>query len=268
MRQVPLSRVAFAIVMIAVGLWGFAVSSFVAIWAPGIQPAGLRAPMAFACSLVSTAAGGGLLWRGSARLASRVLLGLLLIWLIWCKGPPLIHAPTELASWESLGETLVMVAAAWALAAGLDGNAPNDRTSGPLAQFGPRILYGLALIAFGAAHFGYPALTASLVPMWLPQHLAWVYLTGAAFVAAGLALVVGRLVRPAAVLSALQMLLFGVLVWLPRIAAGAHDADTLNEAGISFALAASGWVIATALTGRGALKTRLTSTDIKNGGSS
>jgi hypothetical protein len=47
------------------------------------------------------------------------------------------------------------------------------------------------------------------------------------------------------------MALFGVSVWLPKIVVGARDPDTLNEAAISFVLAASGWVIATSLVRRG-----------------
>jgi uncharacterized membrane protein len=112
---------------------------------------------------------------------------------------------------------------------------------------GPGIVYGLALIAFGAAHLGYPTLTSSLVPAWLPWHLTWVYLTAATYIAAGIALILGPHARPAAALSALQMALFGLLVWLPRIALAPRDSDTLNETAISFVLAASGWVIASAI---------------------
>jgi len=48
----------------------------------------------------------------------------------------------------------------------------------------------------------------------------------------------------------MQMALFGLLVWLPRIVLGSRDADTLNEAAISFMLAASGWVMATVIARR------------------
>lgn len=246
------SRAAFAIVMIAVGLWGFVHSGFVAIWAPGIQQTGLRGPAAFVCSAISTFAGAGLLWSRSAYSASRILLAWLVVWLVWCKGIALIHAPAAPASWESAGETAVIIAATWTLASDLDWS----EATGPVARSGPRILYGLALIAFGVAHFGYPGLTASLVPAWLPWHLAWVYLTGTTYVAAGTALVTNRFARPAAILSALQMALFGALVWVPKIADGARDADTLNEAAISFALAVSGWVIATAVSRQAGEKER------------
>lgn len=230
--RIPLSKVAFGALFVAIGVWGFVQGGFVAVWAPGIQPAGLRPVMAILCALVSVLAGAGLLWRRSAPVAARALLAFLVLWLAWCKGVALVHAPAEPASWESLGETAALLAAAWALASGLQG---------------PRIVYGLSLIAFGAGHFGYPTMTASLVPAWLPWHLAWVYLTGAAYVAAGVALIIDRLALPAGALSALQMALFGILVWLAKIAAGAHDPDTLNETAISFALAVSGWVVASTL---------------------
>ena len=247
MLRIPPSRVAFALVMIGVAIWGFADGGFVGVWAPGIRPASVRPAVAACCSLISIAAGAGMLWQPTARQAGLVLLGWLVLWLFWCKGPPLVHSPGDPAAWESAGETVVLIAAAWALAEAADLRVPSREA---IATFGPRILYGLALIAFGISHFGYASLTASLVPAWLPSHLFWVYLTGTTYVAAGIALVAGRFVRTAAVLSTLQMALFEVLVWLPKIASGARDADTLSETVISFALAASGWVIATAASRR------------------
>jgi uncharacterized membrane protein len=235
--------------MIGTGIWGFADAGFVGVWTPGIRPVSFGPAIAAWCSLISIAAGAGLVWRPAARKAGFALLAWLALWLLWSKGPPLVHAPADPAAWESAGETVVLIAAAWALADANDGYFLN-RSRGPTATSGPRILYGLALIAFGISHFGYSSLTASLVPAWLPSHLFWVYLTGTTYLAAGVALVAGRFTRTAAILSALQMALFGVLVWLPKIARGAQDADTLNETAISFALAAGGWVIATAAARR------------------
>ena len=228
--------------LIMIGIWGFLQNRFVAIWAPGIQPAELQAPMVVVCSLVSVVCGCGLLMERHALLSMRLLLAFLLLWLIWCKGVAIAGAPKVIASWESLGETAVVASASWALAA-WPGSAPTDRRRDRIGKLGPRIPYGLALIAFGISHLAYISLTASLVPSWLGSPTAWVYLTGATYIAGGIALAADRLSRPAAALSALQMALFGILVWLPRIAAGAKDADTLNETAISFALAISGWVM-------------------------
>lgn len=202
--------------------------------------------MIIVCSLISLGAGCGLLLPRYALMAARLLFAFLLIWLVWCKGVALAHAPKEIGSWESLGETAVVASASWVLAA-LPTREPPDRRNHWTGMLGPRILYGLSLIAFGISHLAYISLTASLVPSWLGSPIAWVYLTAITYVAAGIALVANRLSRPAAALSALQMLLFSLLVWLPRIAAGAKDADTLNETALSFALAISGWVVWTAI---------------------
>ena len=121
------SRVAFAILIILIGLWGLVELGFVAIWAPGVGPPVLREPIALSCSLVSIVTGVGLLWPRFKLIAAGILFAFLCLWLLWAKALPLARAPTVLVSWESLGETAVVLSAASALTAGRPVDRPGPR---------------------------------------------------------------------------------------------------------------------------------------------
>ena len=54
---------------------------------------------------------------------------------------------------------------------------------------------------FRRAHFIFLKQTVVLVPGWLPWPIAWAYLTGVTFIAAGVAMLIGVFARLAAALS-------------------------------------------------------------------
>jgi uncharacterized membrane protein len=107
-----------------------------------------------------------------------------------------------------------------------------------------RLLLGLAMCTFGVAHFSYIAQTAALVPKWLPAHVILVYFTGAVFVTSGAALILGVAARIFTILVVVQMGLFTILVWLPKIFANFHDMQAVSEFLDSAALTAAAMVIA------------------------
>lgn len=232
MRINGLGHAAFAAAMIWTGLHGLVVGDFVQLWQPVPEWVPLRGPLAYLCAIVSLGCGLGLLWQRSAPVASRVLLASLLVWLLVLRLPNLFYeTPLVLVAW-TCGATAVMVAGAWVLATGGRGLRI------------ARALYGLSLIPFGLAHFMYLDATTVLIPAWLPWPVAWAYFTGGAFMAAGLATTFGVLGRLAASLSTLQMGLFGLIVWVPRLLAGTVTDFQRGEAIMGFVLTAGGWVVA------------------------
>jgi uncharacterized membrane protein YphA (DoxX/SURF4 family) len=85
--------------------------------------------------------------------------------------------------------------------------------------------------------------TVSLIPYWLPSHLFWAYFTGCAFIAAGLATLIGFWARLAVTLSAFQIALFLFLVWIPIVAAGSKDPFQWSETILNAALLAGACVM-------------------------
>jgi uncharacterized membrane protein len=229
-RTASVGHVAFAATLIALGVLGLLKGDFFAVWDPVPKDVPAREALAYLCAVVSLACGIGLLWQRTTFLAARVLFVYLLLWLLLFRVPVVFRAPTVEVSWEGCGETAVLVAGA-----------------GILCAWGkriPRVLYGLALIPLGLAHLVYVKETATLVPSWLPSHVAWAYFTGCAYIAAGVGVIVGLYARLAAALSALQMGMFTLLVWVPIVAAGPKDAFQWSESFLSWALTAAAWVVA------------------------
>jgi uncharacterized membrane protein len=242
MRIARAGHALFAATLVGLGLWGLIGGGFAPIWEPVPKGWPARDALVWLSALVALGAGLGLAWRRTAAAAAGVLAVVLLVWMLAFKAPAIFAAPGQAAAWESCGETAVLAAAAWALFAT---EAQRHRLlAGATGAELARRLYGLAMIAFGAAHLAYVKETAALVPAWLPGHVVWVWLTGLAYIAAGVAILAGVLARVAAALSALQMGLFTLLVWVPAVASGHAGAGDWSEAAISWALTVAGWVIA------------------------
>jgi len=251
MRSASAGHAVFAVLMIGLGIQGLITGDFTTVWQPVPRSVPAREVLVYVCALLSLASGIGLLSRRMAGPAARVLLGSLVLWILAWRVRGLVLAPLVQGSW-SFADTAVMAAGAWVLFAWFATDWDRLHVGFATGDSGiriARVLYGLGLIPFGYAHFANVTGTAALVPNWLPSHVAWAFFTGGTFVAAGVAILVGVFARLAAALSALQMGLFGLLVWVPIVSAGAATAFQRMEFATTLALTAAGWVVADSYRG-------------------
>ncbi|HEY3756792.1 MAG TPA: hypothetical protein VGL42_11640 [Opitutaceae bacterium] len=231
--------------MIGLGVAALLNPDLVPLWSAmpaGVPAHGVIIPIG---ALISIGTGIGLLFQRAAAVAARLLLATLLLWLLLFRAPDFFRGSIFGACWSVFPIALTL-AAAWVLYTHFANDWDRKHLSFVTGKGGlhlARALYGLCLIFFGLAHFIDMKDTLSLIPHWIPGHLFWAYFTGCAFIAAGLATLIGFCARVAVALSAFQIGAFLVLVWIPIDAAGSKGIFQWSETIINVALLAGAWVV-------------------------
>lgn len=230
----PLGRPLFAAGLIGCGAAGLVLRN-VLVYETFSTPSALHTLLSVVTGLLLVGAGAGLLtrWRSPA---SRVALIVLLLWDLVFTALPVAKAPLNEGAWLELGMATMVVVAAWLL-------------TGTTRLGAARALLGLALIPVGLSHFFFWKITLGLVPPWLPAPAFWAGLVGVAHLAAGLGVLLDVFPRLAAMLEASQLMVFAILVWLPRVIAKPSVQFNWTEMLGTVLIGGAAWVMADALAG-------------------
>jgi uncharacterized membrane protein YphA (DoxX/SURF4 family) len=255
MRTIRFARGLFAIASASLALWSLAYAETALQSVPSWL--GWREAWVYATALVVLAASAGLCFPRTA-LPSLVTIGAYEGLSAAISLPDFMSKPLTVGDWYPFFEALTPFSAAWVLYAILRRQSQKSPSlvAGERAVRAAQALFGLTCVFYGWSHFAYADYTASMVPAWLPGHLALAYFTGLGHCAAGLALIAGLLPRLAATLEATMMSLFGLLVWVPsfftqpRPQWATPPENQWLELATNLVLAASAWVIAIFLGNR------------------
>ncbi|MGL1885213.1 MAG: DoxX family protein [Reichenbachiella sp.] len=103
----------------------------------------------------------------------------------------------------------------------------------------------IPMMIFGLFHFMNGDGMTGMVPSYFPSSIIWVYLTGAALIAAGIGIFIGKKAKLAAQLLGLMLVLFALLIHLPAIMGG--DQASMPSLLKDLALAGGIWFLSGSL---------------------
>jgi len=179
-------------------------------------------------------------WRKTARLGA-AMLGAVYLFFACRWMPNIVAGPEIYDNWANLFEQLSLVSAALIVYASHPSAAP---WAFRVCQIG-RYLFGVCVISFTLEQLVYLRGTAQFVPQWIPPgQMFWAIATTMALAAAAIAILSGRLIVPASRLLTVMFMLFGVLLWLPRLLANPNDHLNWGGNAQNLALTAAAWIVA------------------------
>lgn len=227
---------------IALGLVGLSWKDFALVWQPVPPNFPGRLAYAYLAAIAFLLAGCAVQSRQTARVGL-VMLAILYALCVMLHIPAIVAHPHVLGTWAGAAEQLAIFAAALMGLAAMSRRALATRM-----QQGARIVFACCLLCFGAVHFVYNAQTAAFVPGWIPPgQLFWVYVTGAAQCAAGIAMLSRHFEHQAAILLTAMYTVFSLLIHIPSALANPHAHLSWAANAVNLALIGSAWVMADAL---------------------
>ena len=225
-------RSIFAIGMAALGAQQLVNADFLVVFLPA-WPAGWPGMVvgAYIYGLAFIVSGVAIITGKKARWASLVMGSVTLLICVLVDIPfQLNHYPAHLGSWTSAIKALSISGGYFVIAGtfpgegSFSGGGPS-RFSVLAEKFIPvgRFFFAIMLMLFGIDHFLYTEFVALLVPSWIPGPYFWTYFAGIALFGAGLAIAIDFRVRLVAMLAAIMIFLWFIVLHIPRAVADPHS---------------------------------------------
>ncbi len=226
LRFIRIGRIFYGLAMVVYGIQQFIYGDFRNVLFPPWQNRLPWLPLwAYLFGIYLIASGVSIFINKNARNASLLLGGVLLSFLCFLQVPyELISEPNKsfhLGLWVSALKELALAGGAFVIA----GTVPAENGSWPgnslvinnLSKVIPygSIFFSVTITSFGIAHFLYAENVATLVPVWIPDHLFWTYFAGVALIGAGVFIILNIKLRIIALLLGVMIFLWFVSLHLP-----------------------------------------------------
>jgi uncharacterized membrane protein YphA (DoxX/SURF4 family) len=232
---------------IFLGLLGLVSGDFATTWQNVGPTVPLRVPLAYLTAVIELAGGIALFLPRTARIGALTLTTVYSIFtLLWVP-----KAFVNLGNYDPIGnvfEEFSLVAAGLVLFATF---SPDDS---PVARRRPFfvLLFGICPISFGIAHIiDMPGLL-TWIPNWLPPtRMFWAYATTLGFFGSAIAILTGIMAPLATRLLTAEIVIFELLVWIPKLIAEPRNHFCWAGNAISIALAGAIWVVSDCISASG-----------------
>ena len=239
-----LARILVAVSLVVFGVQHFIYGGFVATLVPAFMPG--RLFWAYFVGVAFVAAAIGILTSMMARPAATMLGVMFFLFVVLLHIPRVIGKSSDGNEWTSGFVALAMCGGAWILASA----APLEERekADPFLRVG-RYFFALAFVAFGVQHFVYARYGAGLGPPWYLGRPLLAGLIGLIFVAVGAAIILGQKTHMAANLLGATLMLFLLLLYVPRIIREPHNPGLWTSGFEILALCGCALVLASSLPG-------------------
>jgi len=153
----------------------------------------------------------------------------------------------QFGDWENAAKELALAGGAFVVA-GCYATKNENPPFGFLTKIIPfgAIIFSITIISFAMDHYLYAKEAADYVPSWVPAHLFWIYFTGTALLASGVAMISKIKLKLAATLLGLMIFTWFVILHIPRIivSPAIYLGSEIASAFLAFAYSGIAFVIA------------------------